>query len=287
MAALADSGGELMADQADVENAMAALVANVLYPAGTGALSAVGRTCRVYRGYPNAPALDADIAAGVINVSITAAPAPTRNVTRYPRKWISVTPVNEILSVAVAGTSATFSGVCGAGQLAGVMVDDALFAYAVQPNDHPATVASNVAALIRGGGWIVTYAGTTIDVPAAERFAARVVAGAGALQEIKRQVQAFQISMWCPDPASRDSLAPIIDGALGGLNFIPLADGSFGRIVFGDSQAQDNAADAVLYRRDLTYHVEYPTTISQVTPAMLFGTASVSANGGLVESVEV
>lgn len=287
MAALADSGGELMADQADVENAIAALVANALYPAGTASPSAIGKTCRVYRGYPNAPSLDADLAAGAINVSITAAPAPVRNVTRYPRKWISVAPVTEILSVAVTGTSAAFAGVCAAGQLAGAMVDDMLFPYAVQSNDHPATVASNIAALIRSGGWIVTYAGNTINVPAAERFAARVVAGAGALQEIKRQVQAFQVSMWCPDPASRDSLAPIIDAALCGLNFIPLADGSCGRLIFADSQAQDNAADAALYRRDLTYHVEYPTTISQMTPAMLFGTASVAANGVFVRNVKV
>jgi hypothetical protein len=276
-----------MADQADVENAIAALVANVLYPAGAASPSAIGRTCRVYRGYPNAPSLDADIAAGTINVSITAAQAPAKNVTRYPQRWISVVPVKEVLSVTVVGTSVTFSGVCAVGQLAGVMVDATLFPYAVQSNDHPATVASNLAALIRSGGWIVTYAGQTIDVPGAERFVARVVAGAGALQEIKRQVKSFQVSMWCPDPATRDLLAPIIDEALSGLNFIPLADGSFGRVIFADSQAQDNAADAALYRRDLTYLVEYPTTVAQVTPAMLFGTATVSANGAVVENVQV
>jgi hypothetical protein len=257
-----------------------------LYPNGTAAPSVIGSTCRVYRGYPNAPALDADLAAGAINVSIAAAPTPARNVTRYPRKWISVTPVVELLSVTVSGTSATFSGVCGAGQLAGVMVDDALFPYAVQANDHPATVASNLAALIRSGGWIVTYAGQTIDVPAAERFVARVVAGAGALQEIKRQVQEFRVSLSCPDPASRDAVAPIIDGLLAGLSFIPLADGSYGRLIFADSQAQDNAANATLYRRDLTYLVEYPTTIAQMTPAMLFGTASVSADGVFTRNVE-
>ena len=41
-----------MADQADVETALAAIVANALYPKGTAAPSAVGCTCRVYRGLP-------------------------------------------------------------------------------------------------------------------------------------------------------------------------------------------------------------------------------------------
>jgi len=42
---------------------------------------------------------------------------------------------------------------------------------------------------------------------------------------------------------------------------------------------QDGAADAALYRRDLIYSVEYPTTLAQMTPAMLFGASGFSANG--------
>ena len=59
-----------MADQADVETALAALVANALYPNGTSATSAIGNMCRIYRGFPAAPSLDVDLAAGVLNISI-------------------------------------------------------------------------------------------------------------------------------------------------------------------------------------------------------------------------
>ena len=267
-----------MADQADVEVALAALVANALYPNGTAAASATGAVYRVYRGYPASPVLDADLAAGVVHVSVAPAGGEVRNVTRYPRVWREVAPVLQQLDAAVNGVSVTFSGSCAVGQLAGVMVDDAAFPYAVQANDSPATVASNLAAQIRLAGWIVDYAGSTLGVPGADRFTARVVAGAGALQEIRRQVQEFRVSMWCPDPAARDAAAPVVDVVLGNAGFIPLADGSCCRARFAGVTASDGGADADLYRRDLIYAVEYPTTLSQLTPAMLFGTVTASAN---------
>jgi hypothetical protein len=275
-----------MADQADVETALAAVIANALYPAGTAGPSAVGLTCRVYRGMPTAPALDADLAQGVVHVSVLGDVAGVRNVTRYPRCWVSVAPVTAVLTVAVEGVAATFAGQCAAGQLAGVIVDQATFAYAVQGNDSAATVASNMAALLRAAELIVDYAGTTITVPVARRFVARVVSGAGALQEIKRQAQKFRISLWCPSPVSRDAVAPVIDQALAAMVFLPLADGANGRVLFEEMVAIDAAADAGVYRRDFVYSVEYPTTLSMMTPAMLFGTEDFTANAVLVETLQ-
>ena len=267
-----------MADQADVENALAALVANALYPDGTNAASVTGQVCKVYRGYPNPPALDADLAAGITHVSVMAGGGAVRNVTRYPRQWRVVKPVAQVLSVAVQGVSATFSGTCAVGQLAGVLVNEQTFAYAVQANDGPATVASNLAALIRAAGWIVNYAGSGLTVPGAERFMARVVAGGGALLEIKRQVQDFKVTMWCPNPVARDAIAPVIDAALAVVKFIPLADGSSGHMVFAGAATQDGGAETCLFRRELNYAVEYPTTLAQMAPAMLFGTMTATAD---------
>jgi len=267
-----------MADQADVENALAALIANALYPNGTAALSAVGAVCKVYRGYPNVPALEADLGDGIVHVSIAPAAGVVRNVTRYPRQWREVKPVAQVLGVTVQGVSASFVGVCAVGQLAGVLVDEQSFAYAVQASDSPATVASNLAALIRAAGWIVNYAGAGLSVPAARRFDARVVAGAGALQEIRRQVQEFGVTMWCADPVMRDAVAPVIDEALGALKFIPLADGSFGHMNFAGTATQDGGAETSLFRREVIYAVEYPTTLAQMAPAMLFGTVTASAD---------
>ena len=271
-----------MADQADVEVALASLIANALYPAGTAGPSVTGAVYRVYRGYPAAPVLDADIAAGIMHITVTPASGEVKNVTKYPRIWQAVEPVPDVLSVTVDGFSATFTGVCAVGQLAGMLVNGTPYPYAVQATDSPATVASNLAAQLQSAGWIVNYRGSTVGAPEAETFAARVVAGAGALQEIKRQAQEFRVSMWCPDPAARDMVAPLVDVALADIVFLPLADGSYGRIRFAGASTTDGGADASLYRRDLVYSVEYPTTLSQVTPAMMFGTAAISVNGVLL-----
>src|SRR5208283_4656246 len=120
--------------------------------------------------------------------------------------------------------------------------------------------------------------GSGLTVPGAERFTARVVAGAGALQEIKRQVQDFTVTMWCPNPAARDAVAPVIDAVLAVVKFIPLADGSSGRMVFAGAATQDGGAETCLFRRELTYAVEYPTTLAQMAPAMLFGTMTATAD---------
>lgn len=279
-----------MADQADVENALVSLIANAVYPDGVAAASAVlgpagPAVCRVYRGMPNGPTLDADLIKGVMHATVFAEAEPVRNVTRFPRVWREAAPVPATLSVSFGGVAASFSGICAAGQLAGIAVDGAIFPYAVQVRDTPQTVASNLAALLRAAGWLVNYAGSTLTVPAARLFAARVVAGGRSLQEIKRQAQTFGISLWCGDPATRDAAATLIDVALATPNFIGLADGSSARLRFAGGTTTDRSADAGLYRRDLIYEAEYPTTLAAITPAMLFGVGGIEADGAFIAGI--
>jgi len=265
-----------MATQADVENALAAIVANILYPNGTAAASIFGNICRVYRGFPAAPSLDADLAADILHATIIPSATASKNVTRYPRQWSTVSPVAASLLVRVSSQTATFSGRCAVGQLAGITFNGLIFAYAVQTNDSPATVASNLATVIRNTNYIVEYWETSITVPAAANFDVRIVQGAGALLETKRQIEEFKISLWCSDPALRDGASGRIEQGISEMNFIYLADGSSARIICSGTQTSDMAANAALYRADIFYSVEYPTTIAQILPAMLFGTTTVS-----------
>jgi len=274
-----------MADQSDVEAAFVSVVANAVYPNGIASPSILDCVCRVYRGYPASPTLGPDLAAGIVHVTVDGA-AEVRNVTRYPRKWQVVAAVPATLTVTVGKQSASFAGSCATGQLAGIAVNGAIFPYAVQANDSPATVASNLCALLRAGGWLVDYAGSTITMPNAEMFMARVVNGANALQEIKRQVQDFEITLWCPSPTLRDAASAAIDEALADIQFMALADGSSARIIYAGTEAQDMSANATLYKRTLRYGAEYPTTIAQLEPAMLFGVGGISANAAFVESFQ-
>ncbi|MGA3398277.1 MAG: hypothetical protein ABSC95_03575 [Acetobacteraceae bacterium] len=258
-----------MADQSDVENALVALAANALYPNGSSSPSLPGPDCRIYRGWPNSAALNADLAAGVINVTVFPQGEPGRNTTRYSQQWQGF-PAQATLTASVSGVSVTIGGTAGPGQLAGMLVNDSSYVYASQAGDTPATVAANLATAVRTD-WIVNLSGATLTIPGAGSVLARVVADASVMQEVRRQERGFRITCWCPTPATRDASASAIDLLLVGFQFINLADSSQGRLQYRGTLVFDQSQDALLYRRDLLYDVEYPTTITARQPAMLFG----------------
>lgn len=266
-----------MADLSDVENALLGLIAGALYPNGADALPLTGTLSRVYRGWPEAASLDADLAAGYVNVTVFPEPGG-RNTTRYLNEWLLAAQVKPTLSVEVVGDSVTFGGNAASGQLAGILLDGATYVHPTEPADTPASVAADLAASIRPNR-IVLLSGSTIIAPFAAVLKARVVAKQPALMQTRRQEQLFRITCWCPDPPTRDATAAAIDAALAQMMFIPLSDGSQGRVRFRSGAVLDQAEDASLYRRDLVYSVEYATTLSALLPTMLFaditlGTAS-------------
>ena len=126
-----------MADESDVETALVTLCSAALYPNGTNSPSAPGPDCRIYRGWPNSAALDADLTAGRINVSVFPVPRHARTTTRYTqaRSGIRAQPV---LTASVSGTSVTFGGTADLGQVAGVLVDGQSYAYRTRSGDNPA-----------------------------------------------------------------------------------------------------------------------------------------------------
>jgi hypothetical protein len=265
-----------MADQSDVENALAALTAAALYPNGPDAESLPGPPCRIYRGWPNPAALDADLATGRINVTIFSGDAPPRITTRFAEEWVS-TPTLPTLQVATSSTSVTFTGTADAGQLAGVLVDHQPFVYRTQAKDSPSLVAATLGVLIRTSR-IVRLQGSSIEIPGAQSLVARVVNSASALKEIRRQSLRIRIACWCPSPDTRDAAAAAIDTNFAGLTFIPLADGSKAWVTFAGGAVFDQSQNASLYRRDLLYSVEYATTMTEIQPEMLFGVLGLNAS---------
>jgi hypothetical protein len=261
-----------MADESDVETALVALSSAALYPNGISSPSVPGPDCRIYRGWPNSAALDADLAAGWINVTIFPVTGHARTTTRYTQLRPG-SPTSPALTVSVSGASVTFGGSAALGQVAGILLDGPngkSYAYRTQTGDSPALVAANLAALARASA-IVQLSGPTLTIPGVSRLTARVVADGSVQQEIRRQEQDFRVTCWCPTPASRDAAVGAIDLALARLTFITLPDGSMGKLTYAGTRVFDQSQDALLYRRDLLYQVEYPTIISASQPAMLFG----------------
>lgn len=258
-----------MADQSDVEVALVDVVSAALYPTGTNDPSVPGPDCRVYRGWPNSAALDADLAAGKINVTVFPAGGPTITATRYAENWMGQPP-KPTLTTTVEGTSVTFGGTADVGQIAGILVDGMSYAYRTQSGDTPPLVAANLATMAREKS-IVRLSHSTITIPGAGDLLARVVADAAVQQEVRRQEQGFRITCWCPTPATRDAAAVAIDQALSSQRFLALPDGTSGRMTYAGTTVFDQSQNARLYRRDLDYKVEYPTVMHSTNPSMLFG----------------
>lgn len=260
-----------MADQSDVEAALAGVVGGALYPTGLSGPCAVPQAiCRIYRGWPVSAALDADLAAGLVNVSVIAVPGHSLNTTRWADIWSMQPLTTPTLLASVAGNAATFSGTASAGQVAALVAGTRAAAYRTETGDTPASVAAALGRqMLLTGAAVVS--GATVTLPGVPLLLARVEADQPVLRQTRRQLQAFKVTAWCPDPLTRDAIGSAIDAALSGIDFIGLADGTSGRLRYLASNVSDRWEDAALYRRELTYSVDYPTTITQTLPRMAVG----------------
>ena len=274
-----------MADQSDVEAALVTAVTAVLYPDGLSSKGLLSTSVKVYRGWPNAAALRADLGAGTLNVTVFPEAGTTRNTTRWTDGIVSSQIVAPSLDVQVTGTTARFSGTAAAGQLAGLLVDRLAVVHRTVTGDTPELVAATLGAFIRTQR-IATVIGAAVTVPGAGLVVGRVVCDQTALHWTRSQVQHFRVTCWCPDPASRDLVAAAIDAALSAVTFLDLADGSAGRLRYVGGTVFDQSHDAALYRRDLVYSVEYLTTVAEALPSMIFGDTTLAPMGaGVVESL--
>jgi hypothetical protein len=182
------------------------------------------------------------------------------------------------LLVSVAGNAAAFSGGAAAGQVAALVAGNRAAAYRTQPGDTPAGVAAALCRQMQASG-AASVAGATVTLPGVPLLLARVAADQTVLRQTRRQAQAFRVIAWCPDPLTRDAIGGAIDSALSGIDFIGLADGTSGRLRYLASNVSDRWEDAALYRRELTYSVDYPTTIAATLTRMAVGATQYLANG--------
>ncbi len=264
-----------MASQSDVEVALVGLAAATLYPSGISSAPAIDAESRIYRGWPNAALLETDLAAGVVHVSVFPTPNSTTDTTRYLPSWLP-NPTTPTLTVSSAGNSATFSGIADLGQLAGVLVDGHSFVHRTILGDTPEAIAAVLGDAI-GAGRSARVSSSTITVPDAASLIARTAADAYSTMELRRQRQGFRVTAWCPSPELRDIACGLLDVGFAATPFLVLSDGSSARLRFSASTSFDDRQDALLYRRDMLYSVEFSTTQVAIQPAMLFGIQGLGA----------
>lgn len=253
-----------MADESQVAEALATIIAGIVYPSGSDQPSIVGNTCRIYRGWPGAAALDADLLDDVLNVSVFSRPGMVRNTTRWLQIEKPQPATPPTIAATVAGAVVTFAGTITAGNLVGIQIGTTGFGYQVQALDTLASIATYFATLLGG-----TSAGPAVTVPTNKPVQANTLAQGTATRETRRTEQGFMVTVWAPDPATRDAVSAAIDNPLSDMPFIPVGI-EVARLRFQTTMSSDKAENENLYRRDLIYHIEYGTQIVTTPPRALF-----------------
>jgi hypothetical protein len=266
-----------VSDLSEVETVLVSTVTQAIYPDGTAAASAVGNPCRIYRGWPVPGSLDADLKAGVVNISVFSLDQE-QNVTRYTTDWLEIPSPPVRLTLTVAGNNVTVAGTPSSPLNAAVLVNQKAYVYPLQATDTPTSIATALAALINADT-PATSLGPVITVTTFRTLQTRIGAVGTVVQEVKRQKKFFRITLWCNSPALRDAVAAVVDPALSSLTFLSLPDGTGGRIRYERTHPDDMAQKVLLYRRDLVYSVEYGTTNTQKAAEVVSEIITVS--GGL------
>ena len=265
-----------MADITDVESALVALAAQVLYPNGSAAPSVSGVPAMVYAGWPTQDTLDSDLRSGKAHVSVFSTPTE-RNTTRYERKWQPLAAPMCTITTLIAGQTITLGGTVAVPQNVMAVVDHLPYVYPVQAGDTLTKVATGLAALIPGA----TSLGQVITVPGSANLTTARVGGVGtSIMILRNQERVMMLSVWADTPAHRKAIVEPIDVALANLSFLTLADQTRARIIYRGSRIDDSQQKAKLYRRDLLYSVDYATTIvsydAQITQTQLNVKAAVA-----------
>ena len=273
-----------MADLSDVETAITNAVEALIYPLGTSAPSILATTVRVYRGWPNPAALNADLAAGNVNLTIFPDPQANRITTRMIDPPAPSAPVVPTLTVAISGQTATFGGVASTGQVAGLLIDNAAFVHRTQSGDTPEGVAATLAAYISTSR-IALASSATVTIPGAGSIIGRVTADQSAQAETRRQIQSLRLTCWCPTPALRDEAASALDRGLSEIAFLPLPESTHARLRPVGTRVFDQSQNANLYRRDLLLEVEYATTVTESLPSLIFGISALLPNGNVSKTL--
>jgi len=237
---------------------MVTVAAAAVYPSGTASASVTGKGIRIFPGWPLPNQIDSDLAAGVSCVSVY--PTSVERVTsRFPKDWQSLNVGTSTLTLTVSDTDVTVGGTISTPQNAALLVNGKGYARALSAGDNLATVATGLASLVNADV-SASSSGPVISIPGASELIARVGVSGTSIRELKRQERGIEIIVWAPSHTDRETIADAIEVKLAHQDFLSLADGASGRVLYRNSPVTDDFSRAGTYRKDLNYSVDFPTT---------------------------
>jgi hypothetical protein len=281
-----------MADLSDVLNAFVTLINDVLYTGesvdanGNNLPSLAGPVVKLMRGTPVANLLDADLRAGVVNITVNERAGMGRMTTRFPAEWSLVSLTTATLTVAVVGNTLTIGGTATVGQGVMLIVDGQPYAVQAGVNDTPTTLAAALAVLVQVDESAVASS-TTLNIPSATNLTARVVLQGSAIYPTRQQEAGIVIKVFAPSFALRDEVASFVDNALSKTVRLSLPDTSVAMVRYSGTAYDDQPQKTLTFIRTLIYQVEYSTaqTATETTIGVFDVVLSPGPPGGPVGRV--
>lgn len=265
-----------MPDISDVTQAMASLCAQACYPAGEGQPSVTGQPITILPGWPNELALDGALKAGAAYVSVFNMPKMDADKTQLDDGWMERPGPSPSYSLTILGQTITVGGAAP---------DPFItqnFAIALGGSPRPvlysppsgrtaAQVAADLANLMTAAGAQVSVSGADIIVSPLFRIAfARIGTIGSAITEVSRAEKSWMVSIWAPSNDDRATIGKAIKPALDQIPFLTFANDYSARIKpAGAGGDRDDAARPGVYRRDLIYAVQVPTTVTIAAPQIV------------------
>jgi len=254
-----------MADLSDVLNVIVGMTAAIVYPHGTSAPSITSSIVKVYPGWPVPNKLQSDIASGGVHISVYPLPTERKIPTQLGRPYRVVNAGNPTTHATVNGSLVTLSGSITTPQNVYFLIDSVGYHYSVQSSDTLTTIATAMASQIPGA----SNAGPVISIPNAKSISARTGGIGSAARELRRQAKDFQVTIWAPTPALRDTIGGALDSALSENSALSFSDGAPAFMVYSRTLNTDASENYLVYRRDLVYTVNYATTQTISAPQVV------------------
>ena len=265
-----------MADLTDVQTGLVALISQILYPNGTANPSVSGTSYKIYPGWPQPQTLDADMASGIVHVSVFAPPMSRTIPQMGNNRWQQSTVGAQTITGSVAGDVLTLSGTISTPMAALVTANGTLYSYAVQATDTLTSICTALASQIPNA----TSSNATLTVPNAWQLSVAFSVGSTAIKEVGRQQQLFQVSVWAPTPGARQTAAIAIDPLLRDQIRIALPDNTWCQIRARSMADTDANQKPALFIRHLHYECEYATIVSQATQTVAGQQITTTLTGG-------
>lgn len=277
-----------MATVANVEQALQDLIYAALYP-NAAPPSVLGFKVKIYPGWPDPGTLDEDMvetADGIPTAAHVAIyPLPSeRNTTRMPNERTEHPAPAVTYGLTVAGQVVTVGGAAPnpyVAQNLAVFVNGKPYVHQALAGQTPAQIAAALRALIVADVPGTTVVGAQITLPAGARIdRVRLGSTGSTTREVRRQERQFSIVVFSSHPTSRAAVADAFDAQLADTPRLALADGTVAQLTYHGSREDDFAQKQRIYRRTLTYVVEFATTITEQAAQMVAGEVDSFASDG-------